>query len=277
VAFVENWQPCPSLEKIAQYSKVVVAFAVSYTWNPSKNQCSPTCTIGSPIPICNNVDRPDLIEQWKAAGVTVLLSFGGAGMGGSWAGDVNDCWEHCFDRVDSVVSQLTNIVAAQGFDGIDLDYEYFLTERSSSFLEDLTIKLRAALGSDKIISHAPMDSDLDAGDAYYNVLKNVAHSVDYLLPQYYNGFLRPASDMLPVLSHFSDLVHGLFNGDESKVIFGFCISVCPGFNVNSAEAVQILDALNGEFPNHGGAFFWAASHDIQGDWSRQVVPILERR
>lgn len=274
VAFVENWQSCPSMEKIAGYTKVIVSFAVSYTWRPGKNLCSPTCTIGSPVPICGNVDRPDLVQQWKEAGVMVLLSFGGAGMGGSWHGDVNDCWEQCFDRVDSVVAQLKSIVVNQGFDGIDIDYEYFMNAKSVSFLTDLTIKLKTALGSDKVVSHAPMDSDLDAGDVYFNVLKNVAHSVDYVLPQYYNGFLRPVSDMLPVLTHFGDLVHGVFNGDESKVIFGFCISDCPGFNVEGGQAVQILEALDVEFPHHGGAFLWAASHDIHGDWSSQVAHAL---
>lgn len=195
-------------------------------------------------------------------------------MGGSWAGNVNDCWENCFDRVDSVVSQLTNIVSRQGFDGVDIDYEYFLTDKSSTFLVDLTRKLKGALGSDKIVSHAPMDSDLDSGDMYFNVLKNVAPFVDYLLPQYYNGFLRPANDMLPVLSHFGDLVHGIFDGDESKVIFGFCISDCGSFNVDGAQAVRVLEALNEEFPNNGGAFFWAAANDVNGAWSDVVAPAL---
>lgn len=273
---MENWKACPSLEKVAQYSKVIVAFAVSYQWAPSKNICSSSCTI-APVVTCGNVARPDLIEQWKAAGVTVLLSFGGAGMGGSWAGDVNDCWEACFDRVDSTVAQLTSIVADQGYDGVDIDYEYFHTAKSSAFLTDLTIKLKQAWGSDKIVSHAPMDSDLDVGDAYYNVLRNVAPFVDYVLPQYYNGFLTPAADMLPVLEHFGNLVHGVFNGDQSKIIFGFCISECSRFNVNGAQAVQILEALEVEFPNYGGAFFWAGSHDVNGAWSSQVAPALKAR
>mmetsp|Transcript_98034 Transcript_98034/g.179602 ORF Transcript_98034/g.179602 Transcript_98034/m.179602 type:complete len:321 (+) Transcript_98034:2-964(+) len=273
VAFVENWLPCPSIDKIKGYTKVVVSFAVSYTWRPDKNQCDPTCTIGTPVPICNNLPQPDLVQQWKAEGLEVILSFGGAGMGGSWDGK-NDCWEACFDRVDSVVSQLTSIVSTQGFDGVDIDYEYFLTAKSAAFLTDLTTKLKVALGLGKKVSHAPMDSDLDSGDMYFNVLKSVASSVDYLLPQYYNGFLRPVQDMLPVLNHYGDLVQEIFQGDETKVIFGFCISACPGFNVNSEQAVQILEALNQEFPDNGGAFLWAASHDVNRAWSGPVAEAL---
>ena len=119
VAFVENWLPCPSLDKIRGYDKVIVSFAVSYVWNPTKNQCDQSCNIGMPA-TCNNQAQPDLIEKWRQAGTKVLLSFGGAGMGGSWAGDVNDCWEYCFGRVDSVVSRLVEIVDSQGFDGVDI-------------------------------------------------------------------------------------------------------------------------------------------------------------
>jgi len=55
-----------------------------------------------------------------------------------------------------VVAQLKTIVNTQGFDGVDIDYEYFHTAKSSAFLKDLTIQLKNELGADKIVSHAPM-------------------------------------------------------------------------------------------------------------------------
>ena len=64
-------------------------------------------------------------------------------MGGSWAGDVNDCWEYCFGREDSVINQLTTIVKNQNFDGVDLDYEYFVEKPAAQkFLRDVTFGLR---------------------------------------------------------------------------------------------------------------------------------------
>jgi len=273
VAFVENWLPCPSLEKITGYSKVVISFAVSYTWNPTKNQCSPSCAIGSPVPICSD-QQGDEIQKWQEAGVTVLLSFGGAGMGGSWAGDVNDCWESCFDRVEDVVSQLQNIVQTQGFDGVDIDYEYHHTQRSSEFLKTLTTQLKSRMGANKIVSHAPMDGDVTEGRPYYELLQEVSSSVDFLLPQYYNGPFRPAQSLGPVLDHMGKIIDGIFGGDQSKVLFGFCIRDCSGTgsNVNSNDAVTIVQGIRARFPNYGGVFLWAASDDV--GWSGPVSEAL---
>ncbi|CAK0848203.1 unnamed protein product, partial [Prorocentrum cordatum] len=274
VAFVENWLPCPSLDKIRGYDKVIVSFAVSYTWSPTKNQCDQSCTIGVPA-TCDNQAKPDLIETWRQAGTKVLLSFGGAGMGGSWAGDVNDCWEYCFGRVDSVVSRLVEIIDSQGFDGVDMWLPaYDHTDTSSQFLKDLTTGLRAALPPGKIISHAPMDGDIAAGAPYFRVLQEVASSVDYLLPQYYNGPLRPAIDTQPAIEHMGHLVDDIFGGDASKVVFGFCIADCSGTgsNVDGSQAAAILQDVAAAFPGHGGAFLWAASDDV--GWSEPVRQAL---
>jgi len=273
VAFVENWLPCPSLDKIRGYDKVIVSFAVSYVWSATKNLCDQSCTIGMPA-TCNNQAQPDLIQEWRQAGTKVLLSFGGAGMGGSWAGDVNDCWEHCFGRVDSVVSRLVEIIDSQGFDGVDIDYEYDHSDTSSQFLKDLTTGLRTALPAGKIISHAPMDGDIAVGAPYFSALQEVASSVDYLLPQYYNGPFRPATDTQPAIDHMGHLVNDIFGGDASKVVFGFCISDCSGTgsNVNSAQAASILEDVAAAFPGYGGAFLWAASDD--DGWSAPVRQAL---
>jgi hypothetical protein len=112
IAYLGNWQSCPTADQLAQYSHVVTAFAVSYTWSLSKNNCSPTCQIETP-PICNNMANTNLINQLHQAGKKVILSFGGAGMGGSWFGDVNDCWEFCYGREGQVVNRLVEIVAGE--------------------------------------------------------------------------------------------------------------------------------------------------------------------
>ena len=44
-------------------------------------------------------------------------------MGGSWEGDVNDCWKYCFGRETQVVDRLVEIVKENNIDGVDIDYE----------------------------------------------------------------------------------------------------------------------------------------------------------
>merc|ERR1719245_1687169 len=273
VAFIENWLECPTLEQIQGYTHVIISFAVSYTWAPGKNQCDEQCRVGAPVPICGNwPGNPQKVKEWQDAGVKVILSFGGAGQGGSWAGDRNDCWEDCF-RVGAadVASQLATIVEDQGFDGVDIDYEYFVTQDVAvPFLSKLTTDLQALMPPDKTVSHAPMDRDVDRGDPYYELLKAISSDVDYIMPQYYNGFWSVKPDPTVAQTHFTDLATDMFGGDASKVIFGFCIGG-GRFCTNGTEATSVMQAVTGWFPDNGGAFFWAGAGDRGNVWSAPVV------
>ena len=76
--------------------------------------------------ICENQNRQDLVNGWRAKGKKVILSFGGASMGGSWFGDKNHCWDYCFGKEEQLSTTLVNIVREQNLDGADLDYEVSL-------------------------------------------------------------------------------------------------------------------------------------------------------
>ena len=283
IAYLGNWQACPSDAQLAQYTHVVVAFAVSYTWSPGKNTCSQTCEIAAPL-VCNNQARPDLVAKWQAMGKKVILSFGGAGMGGSWSSSADDCWDYCFGRETQVVDRLASIVSETGFDGVDIDYEYYLEDnqngsgfkygaQSQKFLKEITVGLRNKMAPGAELTHAPMDPDLQQGRAYFNLLKEVSFALDFLMPQYYNGYVRPSTDFGGALSHFVALTNDLFGGDSSKVVFGFCISDCPGFNLNGPAAASVMENLAEHYPCNGGAFFWVVNDDANGEWS---VPVKNR-
>ena len=163
VAYMGNWQVCPTTKQAASYTHIVIGFAVSYQWSPGKNICSTTCEIDTP-PVCNNAPNPGLIQEWQNAGKKVLLSFGGAGMGGSWDG-LNDCWEYCFGRETKVINRITAIVNEMGLDGVDLDYEYYYEDgqkgsnfskgaQAQKFIKDVTVGLRNSLDAGSIIAHA---------------------------------------------------------------------------------------------------------------------------
>jgi hypothetical protein len=275
---VGGWDPCPTTAQAAAYTHIVIAFAVSYTWTTSGNICSPTCEIDTP-PICNNAPNPSLVSEWQAAGKEVILGFGGAGMGGSWAGDNNDCWEQCYGRETQVTDRLVEIVNELGLDGVDLDFEYHVTPQAVLFLNQVTTGLRSSLPEGSEISHAPMDSDIIPGEPYYeDVLKMTGNKLDFLNVQYYNGITRPVNGInvaLPgnpsTLSHYTKIVDDIFGGDPKRMIFGFCLEDCSGTasNVNGAQASTIMTDLATTYPCNGGAFLWLSDDDADG-WSSVV-------
>lgn len=295
IAFVGNWQACPTAAQLAEYTHVIISFAVSYTWSPNKNICSQTCEISTP-PICNNAPNPTLVNELRAAGKKVLLSFGGAGMGGSWAGDVNNCWDYCFGRETQVVDRLTQIVKELNVDGVDIDYEYFYADNQNgsgfakgaqaiNFLSKITSGLKSKLPVGSTVSHAPMDADLSKGSKYLTMLESVKSSVDYILPQYYNGITRPVTDgffkansgRVVTADHYKYLVDYLFGGDATRVVMGFCISDCSGTSSNAlaTQARSVMNEINTAYNCHGGAFFWVAAHDVNGKWSSVVNEALK--
>merc|ERR1712226_941087 len=260
----------------------VVAFSVSYTWDAAKNNCDDQCNIGTSVPICNNANNQELVDHWRSMGKKVILSFGGAGMGGSWSGDNNNCWDYCFGKEESLATSLVNIVDNQNFDGIDIDYEYcydvdglqsgrcaqkselYSDEKAQSFLDGITSKLRVKFDALQAsngysrgryeITHAPMDIDVSRPDSkYYQILKSRRNDLDFLMPQMYNGVTRPVSDGLVGVGAgsmssvhlYGNLANDMFDQEPHKVVFGFCISDCSytGSNANGAEAVQVMADL----------------------------------
>jgi len=82
----------------------VIAFAVTYISDLPKNRCNEQCDIGTPVAICENKPQPELMEKWHSKGISVILSFGGAGMGSSIpTPDQNNCWDFCYGKEDHLV------------------------------------------------------------------------------------------------------------------------------------------------------------------------------
>merc|ERR1719442_397547 len=193
-------------------------------------------------------------------------------MGGSWSSSPDDCWEYCYTRgAAGVASQVARIVEDQGFDGVDIDFEYHVTRNKAvPFLSQLTTDLQELMPAHKTVSHAPMDRDIDRGDVYYELLKSISSSVDYVLPQYYNGFISVTTDPDPAYTHFADLANDMFGGDASKVVFVFSTGWNNEFCTNGTQATEIMTTVTERFPANGGAFFWAGAGDRGNVWSALV-------
>jgi len=280
IAYVGNWHACPTDAQIEQYTHIVIAFAVTYQWQSGGNQCDPQCTISKPL-TCGNAENQSIIDRWRSMGKKVILSFGGAGMGGSWSGSNNKCWEDCFGKETYVVDQLTDLVQEMNLDGVDIDYEYFYENNQNgmgfsrgaeaqTFLKEVTLGLRSKLPPSSELTHAPMDPDVMPGTGYFNVLQEVAGSLDFLMPQYYNGYIQPSTNFPGALSHYTTLTNTLFGGDPTKVVFGFCISDCGTFNLSGEASRNVMENLAETYPCNGGAFFWVANDDNLGKWSSVV-------
>lgn len=180
IAYVPNWDVCPDTTAMSQYTHAMVAFAVTYRYAGNADNCAAgslgeQCVI-QPLDGCKGVDgKAKTFEQMaadlKAAGLKTIVSFGGAGFGGTWyprdentssfGRKVDHCWHHCHGKVDSLVASLETIVTDNDLDGLDIDYEYFLdTPEDYEFLEDLSVKLYDAMNPKGVaVTHAPMDID----------------------------------------------------------------------------------------------------------------------
>mmetsp|Transcript_29584 Transcript_29584/g.62319 ORF Transcript_29584/g.62319 Transcript_29584/m.62319 type:complete len:522 (+) Transcript_29584:1631-3196(+) len=305
IAYAGNWQSCPTADQVEHYTHIVVAFAVSYSWGPTQNNCDRQCNIQSTVPICDNANNQALVDSWRAKGKKVILSFGGAGMGGHWAGDTNNCWDYCFGREDQVSTDLVNIVQNQNFDGIDIDYEYcydtasgrhggctqmtgaYSDRAAQNFLSTMTNLLRQkmdALGEGYELTHAPIDVDLVSDSPYYQILRDQQANLNFLMPQFYNGLTRAARDgfdgsgsgQVSARSLYGNIANDMFQGQPDKIVFGFCISDCgaTGSNVSGPQAVDVLKQIKayngGEYGCNGGGFFWVAQHDVGGSWGDLV-------
>jgi len=276
IAYVANWQDCPTPAQYENWSHAMIAFAVTYMWTPNGNICDPACQIG-PVAGCNGKSLAELVADLHAADVKVLLSFGGAGMGGLWegtCGEMTKCWDACVDKTDQLVDSLTNLVVDNDLDGIDIDYEYCLHDAPHvDFVGDLTAGLRTALdalpGEHKLLTHAPMDHTLDAGDPYFAIVDEHADALDFLMPQYYNGGMSPfdPAGLAAIEQNYRALVDGPFAGDASRLVFGHCIE--PGCAPVSSQpaALEVSKTVESWYPNDGGVFFWAHPHETDGAFS----------
>ena len=163
VAYVPNWVACPPASQLQHYTHAMVAFLVTYpSYIENGDNCGSarTCTVQK-APGCGGKTMKKMVSDLHDMGLKVILSFGGAGMGGSWDSSVDKCWDHCLGKVDSLVDQLHDVMVSSGADGLDVDYEYWTNDaKYVTFLTDLVVKLDRKMGNRVLLTHAPMDVDL---------------------------------------------------------------------------------------------------------------------
>jgi chitinase len=242
VGYFEDWSANPSAAVLRNYTHVNFAFVET---------SSTSCQLSVPA-----AAKVDLVKQ---AGAKIVGSLGGASM--------NKFWIHC--TVDNLVTQLVSIVSRLGLDGVDIDYE--VDPPNQTFVVELNNRLRTALPAGKLLTHAPENNMMVSGGAYWNILQK-CNGVDYISVQYYNDHPDPISNPSGSISHYEAIVKNLYAGDATKVVFGYCITDCPRYNMGAAAAAaftkQLVTTVGANF---GGVMNWAINQgDADGSWSRAV-------
>jgi len=242
VGYWENWGPKPSANALQNYTHIIYSFLETE---------SSSCKLSTP--------EPSIVKFFHDAGVSVLGSVGGASM--------NNYWKDC--NVNSMVTDLVNIVKTYDLDGIDIDYE--VDPPNAQFVVGLNNGLRRDLPAGKLITHVPENNLMDNGASYWKILQQ-CQGVDFISIQYYNDNPNPLTNPAGAVAHYKAVVSDIFQGNASKVVFGLCISDCKGYNMDASHAAAITKTLVEAYPtSFGGIMNWAENEgDINGEWSAAV-------
>jgi len=240
----------PTTASIANYTHIALSFIES----ESKN-----CVVSS-------FDQSTVNFFKNAhAGIKVIGSVGG------WS--MNKGWPSC--TVDNLVPQIVKIVNDLGLDGVDIDYE--MDPPDQAFVVNLTKSLRQQLPAGKLLTHVPENNQMDQGAPYWNIMLQIKDDVDFIMIQYYNDSPNPVTDPASAETHYSNIVSGIFGGDASKVLFGFCITECTKWNMDANGAATISKSLLTKYPSSfGGIQNWAENAgDITGSWSAPTAAVFK--
>ena len=271
-----NTLPLTSLTS-TQYTDVILAFAVP------ENDQSTTLVLSGNLPSTSDLQSD--IQTLQQAGIMVHLSFGGAvGLDGQ---PIN--YTLLSQNVSDVANQLAAFVTTYNLDGIDIDYEdtNALLDGTPydgvAFASDLTNDLRQAIGTDKIISHAPQPPYLwqDATSfPYAEILTNTDGAINRIYMQYYNNpsYVTPVS---LIIDNYNAIVAGWtgFSGlAASQLLVGKPVAESDagsGWIPATDIGEQIINPLLAAYSDFGGVMGWQYSSDgPNGPWSTALPAYL---
>jgi chitinase len=151
---------------------------------------------------------PSDMQTLHNAGKTVLVSFGGADNVNQNTGEdyTSEAYQACSGNVDNLASQIANFVYANGFNGVDIDFEdssafnaggaydgvAFLTELTDDLYYQLS---QAPFFEQNIITHAPqtaywLDDYNYPYPPYAQIFWNSGNEIAWFNNQTYNNCLN---------------------------------------------------------------------------------------
>jgi chitinase len=227
---------------------------------------------------------PDDIQALQNAGKNVLISIGGAK-----EGFPSSDWQHYAQDVDSLVEQIAGYVTANGFSGVDIDYEddYGFTGGPDgtgiydgiTFLIELTNGLAQELPpGQNIITHAPQPPYFDPNpkaryhNAYTQIWQAAGNNISWFNCQFYNN---PAYSSSPnsKVSWYETFAGAI---GASELLMGVPLDPAgSGYLPLGQFTSQVIAPLRQAFGSaFGGVMGWEFSYDQDGTWAEGTAQAL---
>jgi chitinase len=236
---------------------------------------------------------PSDMQTLHNAGKTVLVSFGGADNVNQNTGEdyTSEAYQACSGNVDNLASQIANFVYANGFNGVDIDFEDYSAFNAGGaydgvvFLTELTDDLyyqlsQAPFFEQNIITHAPqtaywLDDYNYPYPPYAQIFWNSGSEIAWFNNQTYNNCLNGGNTDCTAtdkINNYANIVDSV-QIPSIKLVMGVPVSYCgttagdppmctgdgyiPWSSQDGNDMGTVISQLQNTFPDSfGGIMGW---------------------
>lgn len=220
--------------------------------------------------------NPGDIQTLQDAGKNVLISLGGA-----TATFASSAWQRYAQDVNGLVDQVAEYVAANGLNGVDIDYEddkgFTGTYDGVSFMIALTNGLAQNLPPEQtIITHAPQTPYWGShyNKAYTQIWQGAGNQITWLNNQFYNNSRYDATPDLKV-EWYNNIARVT---GARQLMMGVPVSAAggdEGYIPLDQMISQVIEPLQANWgPEFGGVMGWQFSYDQGGTYAERIAQAL---
>lgn len=217
---------------------------------------------------------PNDIQALQDAGKNVLISVGGEDFPSS-------DWQQYAQDVNGLAEQIAGYVTANGFSGVDIDYEddngFTGGYDGVTFLIELTNRLAQELPpGQNIITHAPQPPYFDPngryGNSYTQIWQETGNNISWFNCQFYNNprYSSSAGSKVSSYETFAGTI------GASALLMGVTLDPAgSGYLPLGQFTGQVIAPLLQAFgPAFGGVMGWEFSYDQGGTWAAGTAQAL---
>ena len=224
----------------------------------------------------NGNPNPEDVQALQNVGKNVLISVGGA-----TKYFPSSDWQEYAQDVNGLVQQIVGYVTANGFSGVDIDYEdddgFTGGYDGVTFLIELTNGLAQELPpGQNIITHAPQPPYFDPkgrfNNAYTQIWQGAGDNISWFNCQFYNNprYSSSASSKVSWYESFAGTI------GASELLMGVPLDPAgSGYLPLGQFTSQVISPLLQTFGSaFGGVMGWEFSYDQGGAWAEGTAQAL---